>query len=140
MMLAVLEESFARFAALMEDIPLAGTPLVERTALFVDRAWEHFSGRFYRSTFEILLNYLGREDLGERDWRRQMWLALDAVWTRIFADSRLPRARSRMLQHFTVSTLAGLASTLMLEGEHATLPRKELDLLKETLTRELAGG
>jgi hypothetical protein len=37
-----------------------------------------------------------------------------------------------------VATLSGLASTLMLEGPHAVLPKWELELLKETLVRELA--
>jgi AcrR family transcriptional regulator len=141
LMLAVLEDSFARFAARMEDIPLERTSLAERVALFVDRAWAHFRSRHYRSTFEILLNYLGREDLGdERDWRRQMSHALDAVWSRVFADARPPRPRSRMLQHFTVSVLSGLAATQVLQGGDAPLPRKELDLLKDTLVRELTGA
>jgi hypothetical protein len=42
-----------------------------------------------------------------------------------------------MLQHFTLSALSGLASTLMLHGGDATLPTWELDVLKATLVREL---
>lgn len=45
-----------------------------------------------------------------------------------------------MLQHFTISALSGLASTLMLQSAAATLPKRELDLLKETLVRELSDG
>jgi hypothetical protein len=52
----------------------------------------------------------------------------------------VPRRRSLVLQHFTVSALSGLASTLMLQGGDATLPRRELDLLKETIVRELGRG
>lgn len=140
LMVAVLESSFASFAARIEDIPLADTSLAQRTELFLDHAWAHFRSRHYRSTFEILLNYLGREDLaGRPDWRSRMWRAWDAVWSRVFADARLSRRRGLMLQHFTVSALSGLAATLMLQGGSATLPRTELELLKRMLVRELSG-
>ena len=137
LLMAVLEDSFARFAERLRDIPL-DVPLEQRVAHFVDRAWAHFSGRHYRSTFEILRNFLGREQQRGGDWREQMQHAWDGVWSRIFSDARLSRRRSLMLQHYTVATLSGLASTLMLEGTHAVLPRWELDLLKDTLVRELA--
>ena len=45
--------------------------------------------------------------------------------------------QQRMLQHYTISVLSGLASTLMLEGPGARLREPELDLLKQTLAREL---
>ena len=137
LLLAVLEDSFARFAERLHDVSL-DVPLEERVAHFVDRAWAHFSGRHYRSTFEILRNFLGREEQRGGDWREQMQRAWDGVWSRIFSDARLSRRRSLMLQHYTVATLAGLASTLMLDGTLAVLPRWELDLLKDTLVRELA--
>jgi AcrR family transcriptional regulator len=141
LLLAVLEDSFARFAARLDDVRVEGTTLAERAALFVDRAWEHFRSRHYRSTFEILLNDLGRgAPARPGDWRERMWRAWDRVWSRIFADARVPRRRSLVLQHFTVSALSGLASTLMLQGGDATLPRRELDLLKETIVRELGRG
>jgi AcrR family transcriptional regulator len=138
---AVLEDSFNRFAARLDDIPTSGTTLSERASLFVDRAWAHFSSRHYRTAFEILLSYLGREGLRPTGtWREEMWRAWDAVWERLFWDSSLPRRRSLMLQHYTVSVLSGLASTVMLQGAGAALPRRELALLKETLAREMAGG
>ena len=137
LLLAVLEDSFARFAGRLHDVSL-DVPLEERVAHFVDRAWAHFSGRHYRSTFEILRNFLGREEHRGGDWREQMQRAWDGVWSRIFSDARLSRRRSLMLQHYTVATLSGLASTLMLEGPHAVLPRSELELLKDTLVRELS--
>ena len=139
LLLAVLEDSFARFAERMRDIP-PDIPLAERVGLFVDRAWAHFNSRHYRSTFEILRNFLGREEHRGGDWRDQMQGAWDGVWSRIFSDARLSRRQSLMLQHYTVATLSGLASTLMLEGPHAVLPKWELELLKDTLVRELARG
>jgi len=136
LLLAVLEDSFARFAERLRDVP-PDVSLNDRVALFVDRAWAHFSGRHYRSTFEILRNFLGREEHRGGDWREQMQHAWDGVWSRIFSDTRLSRRRTFMLQHYTVATLSGLASTLMLEGPQAVLPKWELELLKDTLVREL---
>ncbi len=137
LLLAVLEDAFNRFAERLTDIPVAETTIAKRVSLFVDRAWEHFRGRHFRSSFEILLNYLGREEhAGAVDWRAQMAGAWDRVWSRIFADAHVPRRRSLMLQHFTIATLSGLATTLMLQS-NAALPPQELDLLKQTLTRAL---
>jgi AcrR family transcriptional regulator len=141
LLLAVLEDSFERFAERLDRVTVAGSTLAARATLFVDLAWEHFRSRHYRATFEILLNYLGREEhAGAGDWRIEMSRAWDRVWSRIFADAKMPRRRSLMLQHFTVSTLSGLAATLMLQGGNATLPKGELDVLKTTLRRELAAG
>ena len=63
--------------------------------------------------------------------------AWDRVWRRLFAEAALPRRRHRTLQHYTVGVLSGLASTLLLEGGEARLSSAELDLLKDTLVREL---
>lgn len=140
LLLAVLEDSFERFAERLENVTIAGTSLAARAALFVDHAWDHFRSPHYRATFEILLNYLGREEYhGAGNWRLEMSRAWDRVWSRIFADAKLPRKRSLMLQHFTVSALSGLASTLMLQGSHAALPTSEIEVLKATLQRELRG-
>jgi AcrR family transcriptional regulator len=141
LLLAVLENSFERFAERLDRVTAAGTTLAARAALFVDLAWDHFRSRHYRATFEILLNYLGRDEhAGAGDWRVEMSRAWDRVWSRIFADAKMPRRRSLLLQHFTVSTLSGLAATLMLQGGNASLPKGELDILKTTLHRELTTG
>ena len=65
--------------------------------------------------------------------------AWDGVWMRLFRDAPLTRRRHTLLEHYTISTLSGLASTLMLEGEGAVLRAEELALLKDTLARELVG-
>jgi len=140
LLIAVLEESFNRFAERLDDVSLDSTDLTTRAALFVDRAWAHFRSRHYRSTFEILLNHLGRAaEPSDADWRTRMARAWDGVWSRIFADSPLPRQQSLALQHFTVSALSGLASTSMLGGARAVAPKRQLELLKRTLARELRG-
>ena len=41
-----------------------------------------------------------------------------------------------MIQHYTISTLSGLASMQLLAGERAPFARDELGILKRTLARE----
>jgi AcrR family transcriptional regulator len=141
MLVAVLWDSFRRFEERLGDAPLAGTPLSARVSLFVERAFNHFASREYASTFEILLDHLRRADaprVGAR-WQEAMSRAWDRVWQRFFADAPVPRARHGVLQHYTVSVLSGLASTLLLEGREARVRPAELALLAETLTRGLGG-
>jgi hypothetical protein len=136
----VLDDSFQRFAARLESIPLEDTSLEKRAALFIDRAWEHFSSPHYRSTYEILLHYLGRTGRRSGDWRERMFRDWDRLWRRLFSEARAPRSRHYVLQHYTISVLTGLAATLMLEGSEAVIRPAELELLKDTLARELARG
>jgi AcrR family transcriptional regulator len=139
MLVAVLDESFRRFAELMDSIPLEASSLEARAGLFVDRAWQHFSSPHYRSTYEILLHYLGRaERKSGGDWRERTFAGWNDIWQQLFADARIPRARHFVLQHYTISVLSGFASTLMLEGAENAIRPAELALLKETLARELS--
>lgn len=138
---AVLEETFARFAERLADPPATSTPIAERVSWFVDRAWGHFQSRHFRSTFEILLDHLGRDDHADADaWRATMTQAWDAVWKQIFGDVRMPRGRSLMLQRFTISTLSGVAATLMMQRSGADLSAYELEIVKRMLVRELEAG
>ncbi len=140
-LLAVLEDSFDHFAALLGDIPSEGASLEKRVGLFIDRAWEHFASPEYRSTFEILLNHFGREDLARTTkWQERMSRAWDGIWMRLFRDASISRRRQLVLQHYTISTLSGLASTLLLEGADAVVREEEIDLLKGLLVRELTRG
>jgi len=146
MLIAAVEDSFEHFASRFDGFP-AGAPLDERARRFVDGAWAHFGSREYRSAFEILLHYLGCEDLGCEDlgredlsdsptWRSEMFRSWDRVWMRLFRDSRLERREHLELERYTLSVLAGLEATQMLEGR-ARNRRGELDFLKDTLVREL---
>lgn len=139
MLVAVLEASFEHFAAQLEDIPSQGLSLEERANRFIDGAWAHFSSSQYRCTFEILLNG-GVRSAGSSatSWQAEMFRSWDRIWRRIFHDSELTRRQHVLLGHYTVATLSGLASTLMLEGEGAKLQRAELDFLKGLLARELS--
>jgi AcrR family transcriptional regulator len=136
---AVLEDSFDRFAARLDDIPVDGTTVGERVDLFIERAWAHFGSPHYRSTFQILLSYVPtRHDAADGPTlQQQMFVAWDEVWTRIFTDSSLEPRQRYALEHYTISVLSGLASSLMLEGNDARLADGELDMLKETLVDHL---
>jgi AcrR family transcriptional regulator len=139
MLAAVIEESFNRFAERLEDVR-SDAPLSERIDLFVERAWQHFSSPDYRSSFEILIHTLGRDDLTDGpSWQLQMLRAWDGIFRRLFADATIDRDRLRQLEHYTVSVLSGLASMRMLEASGRALPPTELGWLKQTLTRELSG-
>lgn len=141
LLVAVVEDSFERFAARLDEVPVDDASLEVRVGLFIDRAWEHFASREYRSTFEILLNDLGRED-AERDlptWQGSMFRAWDGLWMRIFHDAAIPRRRHRVVEHWVISTLSGLASTLVLEGASPTMRSEELGILKRALLGELEG-
>lgn len=139
-LVAVLEDSFTRFAARLDAVEVDRISLERRVAFFVERAFEHFTSREYVSTFEILLDHLRRKDPPSPDgarWQLQMLRAWDRVWRRFFGDASLSRKRQLRLQHYTVAVLTGLASTLLLEGGESSLPREELALLEATLVREL---
>jgi AcrR family transcriptional regulator len=136
-LLAVLEDSFGRFAERLDAVPLDGVSLERRVRLFLERAWSHFTSREYASTYEILLDHLRRRDLPGPPWQLRMSRAWERVWERFFGAARLPRRRHGVLQHYTISVLSGLASTLLLEGRGARLRDPELALLERTLVREL---
>jgi AcrR family transcriptional regulator len=141
MLLAVLDDSFRRFEERLSKAKLEGVPLDRRVALFVEHSWEHFASREYASTFEILHDHLRRESpsSGGLRWQEAMSRAWDRVWRRFFGEARIPRVRHGVLQHYTVSVLSGLASTLLLEGRGARVREAELGLLRDTLVRELGG-
>jgi AcrR family transcriptional regulator len=133
-LLAVLEDSFTRFAARFEDFPPEGLALEERVSGFVDRAWEHFRSPHYRSTFEILLNHLAaREARDEPSLQIRMLEAMDALWQRVFSDAPLPRRSRIPLERYTIAVLSGLASGRVLQGADPVPPDPEIALLKESI-------
>jgi AcrR family transcriptional regulator len=134
-LMAVLEESFANFARVLAAAPSEDECLEKRVTRFVDLAWEHFGGPQFRSTFEILLNV--PQDL-ELTWQQEMLATWYGIWSRYFPDSNPRLRRTVDLMHYTVSTLAGLATTKILGGPGATIRATELRFLKDTLLRELS--
>lgn len=139
-LVAVLEDSFERFAVRLSEIETDGMPLEKRVSEFIDRAWEHFGSAHYRSTFEILLSYAGRDGAGaESSWQAEMFRAWDRVWRRVLGDAS-PRGRRLVdLQRFTIAALAGAASLSALGAQEAQRGG-ELELLKQTLLRELVSA
>jgi len=139
---AVLEDGFERFARRFDDLARRAAPLEARVGAFVDRAWEHFASPLYRANFEILLGTV-RDAPSERTDRipAEMLAAVDGLWTRIFPDAPLPRERRHALERYVVAVLSGLATNVMLQGPRPrVLPDVEIELLKETLVRELGAG
>jgi len=132
---AVLEDTFERFAVRLGDIP-TDAPLERRVALFVERAWEHFSSPHFQSTFEILLHHgKGDDDEVPPHWQERMFREFDRVFERVFADSRLPRRERGALHQFVVGQLVGQAAVAMLDEPRSRQP--QLALLERTLLREL---
>ncbi len=134
---AVLEDSFARFAERLTQIPDQAAPLAERVDAFVERAWDHFGSDHYRSTFEILLSVETVSDGGAPIWQGEMFRRWNEIWSGVFSDTQLSGPASIVLQRYTVAALTGIAAMRMLEetgGQHRI---EELALLKETLLHTL---
>lgn len=137
-LLAVLEDSFSRFAERLSGIPIEDASLEKRVGEFVDRAWEHFASPHYRCTFEILLNLPEPEGPApEWVWQSRMFAAWNRIWDHLFADARLPRHRSVTLQEYAISVLSGMAAMQALGSSTPRVRQGQLDLLKDTLVREL---
>jgi len=134
---AVLEDSFSRFAERIAAIPAGDGSIEQQVSHFVDGAWEHFGSPEYRSTFEILLNHLPDDSDAAPGWQAEMLRAWDEIWSRVFGELGLTRNRTAVVQHYTISVLAGLAAVKMIEGPGAPTRKSEIGLLKDTLVREL---
>jgi AcrR family transcriptional regulator len=138
---AVLAESFEGFAVRLAEVPTEGASLAERVSAFVDIAWAHFGSPDYRSTFEILLNYTREgEAEGVPIGQTEMISAWNRVWSKIFADVNLPRRKTVALQAFSISVVSGMAALAMLRRTVEPVHGAELDLLKQTLVREMSGA
>jgi hypothetical protein len=70
----------------------------------------------------------------------QMASAVDALWTRLFTDATLPRSRRLLIERYVIAVLSGLAYNVILRGKDSGAPSGELELLKESILRELAGS
>lgn len=136
---AVLEDSFDRFAERLDDLEPGDVPLEKRVAVFVDRAFAHFTSPAYRSAFEILLN-AAADDGGQArpGWQTPLLHAWDGMWRHLFADAPISRACLRRLERYAFAVLTGLAAARWLGWRPAARDEDGLELLKETLVRELA--
>lgn len=138
---AVLDDTFARFAAHFDDMPdPATTALDVRARAFVARAWAHFGSAHFRSMFEILLQAFGGADVqratpGEQQLR--MLDGFDRLWRRAFPEAKLARPRRVELESYTLATLMGLALQRAISGGGAREPKVEIALLARTLAAEL---
>ena len=151
---AILENSFNHFSAglseAFETLP-PNASMARRIDRFIDAAWDHFGSARYRASFEILLatsvsreadSRMKREEMKREDlsWQGEILKAWTRVWRRLFPELELGRRRTLMIQHYTISTLSGLASMQRLAGEAPPFLHEELTLLKKTLAREFRNG
>jgi AcrR family transcriptional regulator len=133
-LVAVLEDSFTRFAERLIDIDVDGVPLERRVALFIERASQHFASPDFRSTFEILQHYAADS---ASDGQKAMLGSWNRIWSRIFDDAHLSATQRASLQHFTISFLVGRASLVRFKPVPARVLDAQLELLTETLVRAL---
>ena len=142
-LVAVLEDSFARFAVLFEGLGPHSASLEERTSRFIDLAWKHFGSSSYQSTFQILINHAPESARSEESapvWQSRMFRSWNEVWLRVFADCELPAEDQRVLSQYVVSSLTGMAAMAMLRPAAGSQPPPELVLLKRSLLRGLQKG
>ena len=135
-LVAVLEESFNRFADVLAGPIDADLTLDARVSLFVDRSWLHFGGAQFRSTYEILMNL--PPGLAPA-WQSEVLGTWMRIWSDYFPEKSRPERRTVNIMRYTVSVLSGLATMNMLEGAADRSRKTELGYLKDTLTRELTG-
>jgi AcrR family transcriptional regulator len=139
---AVLEDSIERFAERLADVPVEGASLESRVSGYVDASWAHFGSPDNRSTFEILLNDIrdvSDDEDAEPIWQTEMFASWNRVWSEMFSDVNLPRRKIVTLQTFAISMFSGMASLAMLDRAIEPVRNAELQLLKETLVREMSG-
>jgi AcrR family transcriptional regulator len=137
-LVAVLEESFNRFADVLAGRVDADLSLAARVSLFVDRSWLHFGSAQYRSTYEILINL--PPGLAPA-WQSEVLATWMRIWSDYFPEfpeNSRPERRTVNIMRYAVSVLSGLATMNMLERAPDRSRTTELGYLKNTLTAELA--
>jgi len=133
-LIAVIEQSYRRFAEELGKPPPEASTLRERVEIFIDRAWDHFSGPEYRSTYEIILNL--PDDLDET-WTENVIGDWERIWAEFFPTPRASKREVAELMQYTFAVLAGLAGSHMLQMRGGRVRATGLRLLKETLCRGL---
>jgi AcrR family transcriptional regulator len=131
---AVLEQSFHRLAATLGRPSSPGAPLESRVREFIDRAWKHFGGPHYRTTFEILLNLPPEM---ESSWAPGVIGTWQAIWREYFPESPLDERETADLMRYAVAVLSGLAATNILEGPGRRGAGRSLARLEASLLEEL---
>lgn len=132
-LMAVLEESFNRFAEILGEVQ-EDQDLEKRVSQFVDRSWLHFASPHYRTTFEILLNLPSAAEL---PWQQEILSEWHRIWSRYFPESDPADASTIEVMLYGVSVLSGLAATQMLETKPTRSRHRELGFLKETLVLQI---
>jgi len=133
-LIAVIEQSYRRFAEELGKPPPEASTIRERVEIFVDRAWDHFSSPEYRSTYEIILNL--PDDLDEA-WTDNVIGDWERIWEEFFPAPHASKREIAELMQYTFAVLSGLAANHMLQNRGGSIRAVGLGLLKETLCRGL---
>lgn len=131
-LMAVLEESFNRFAEILGAPPDDASGLTERVSIFVERAWTHFASDHYRTTLEILLNL--PSDL-DPSWEADLLASWKRIWQVYFPENPMSARQTANLMHYTISVLTGLAAMNMLTRRDIPVGDEQLAMLEQTLVR-----
>jgi len=134
-LIAVLEQAYRQFADQLGAPPPEKLTVEGRVEVFIDRAWAHFSGPEYRSTYEIILNL--PEDLDE-SWIDNVIGDWERIWADFFPTPKSAKRRVGELMQYTFAVLSGLAGSHLLQKRGARVRVVGLELLKDTLARELS--
>lgn len=136
-LIAAFDASFGRFVQTLGEPPAVTEPLEKRVAVFVDRAWLHYSSSHYLSMFQLLLNDLfDTEDLRWQQSRANIIIAMDDVWKRFFEDVVPDKEKRRMLARYTHAVLTGLSVNHSHQWGTKQM-KEELDLFAQSLLSQM---
>jgi len=105
---AVVAESAARFAACFAGAPAPPEDLDARAHAFIERAWRHYDGPFFRAAQEIVLGGRRNTSAPPESMVASARVA-EGVWHAWFGDLPLTRAVQRDLRRACFASLTGLA-------------------------------
>lgn len=136
-LIAAFDASFGRFVQTLGEPPPASVALEKRVAVFVERAWLHYSSSHYLSMFQLLLNDLF--DVEDKRWqqsRANIIVAMDDVWKHFFEDVVPDRDKRRMLARYTHAVLTGLSVNHSHQWGTRQM-KEELQLFEQSLLSQM---
>lgn len=136
---AVLAEGFRKIASELEQFPVAGEPLSERVARFVDHCWTQTRDPAFQASMHILQGMRNESPAALATRMREpladITMRGHAFWRRTFGDMGLPDAEHGELLYFVFSALSGIATfARLVDVEHQpALIQSNLGALKDLL-------
>ena len=135
---AALDEGFDRLVEVLQKPSDPSSRLETRVDEFVDRAWQHFSSRYYRTAHDIFLDLPPELEALDAEMTRRQTSTWSSIWKAYFFDSSLTRRETTDLMVYSVVVLSGLATTAAFGDRDKRRIKTALGFLKETLTQHLS--